>query len=513
MASTYSTFVVSFAWAGKPAPPRPYHARIAHRPLECPSLDEVSVEWGLPPRPPLAPRIAQFERFRRPTPGAGVAVESWLGGSPGSFNPICTGGAKSTRLPRQDRRKVMRIPLILLSLLCFGAATRVAQAQRPNFLVIIADDMGYSDAGAYGGEIATPNLDSLAKGGLRFTAFYNTARCWPTRGALLTGYYPQQIRRDGMPGFDHREFGGRGVRPPWARLVSERLREVGYRSYHSGKWHVDGLPTDNGFDRSYESRAGNNFFRAVAHPSHEYGPPPSEAELHGEYYGTIATADHAIGQLREHAEKHAGQPFFSYVAFHAPHFPLHALPEDIARYRDRYVEGWDQLRKQRHERQTRMGLINAALSPLEPEVGPPYPFPDAIEQLGPGEINRPLPWTELTADQRRFQAMKMAIHAAMIDRVDREIGRLLDQLRAMNAFDDTLVLFLSDNGASAEIMVRGEGHDPNAPMGSAKTYLCLGPGFSSSANTPFRRHKTWGARRGNLDALHRALAQGHRREE
>lgn len=384
---------------------------------------------------------------------------------------------------------VNTLPILLLS--ASFAATLAAQAPRPNFLIFIADDLGYSDLGAYGSEISTPNLDALAENGLRLTSFYNTARCWPTRSALMSGYYPQQIRRDGMPGVDHAKFGGRGVRPLWARLAPERLRAVGYRSYHSGKWHVDGKPTDNGFDRSYESRAGNNFFRAVAHKSHEHGPPPTEAELGGEYYGTIATADHAIAHLKEHAAEHQGKPFFSYVAFHAPHFPLHALPEDIARYRDRYLEGWDQLRGERHERQRKMGVTDAELSPLEPDVGPPYPFPDAIEQLGPGEINRPVPWDALTREQRRFQATKMAIHAAMIDRVDREIGRVLDQVRAMNAFEDTLILFLSDNGASAEIMVRGEGHDPGEPMGSAKTYLCLGPEFSSAANTPFRRHKTW----------------------
>ena len=277
-----------------------------------------------------------------------------------------------------------------------------------------------------------------------------------------------------------------GAAPPGA-LAAARLP-----IYHSGKWHVDGKPTENGFDRSYEPRSGNNFFRAVAHKSHNRdGGPLSPAERGGEYYGTIATADHAIEYLREHAEQYADRPFFQYLTFHAPHFPLHALPEDITRYRDRYLQGWDRLRRERHTRQKEMGITGAALSPLEPDVGPPYDFPDSIAQLGSGEINRPLPWKDLTEQQRRFQATKMAIHAAMIDRMDREIGRVLDQLRAMKAFDNTVIFFLSDNGASAEIMVRGEGHDPDAPMGSAKTYLCLGPGFSGAANTPFRRHKTW----------------------
>ncbi|MCX7825783.1 MAG: sulfatase-like hydrolase/transferase, partial [Verrucomicrobiae bacterium] len=195
--------------------------------------------------------------------------------------------------------------------------------------------------------------------------------------------------------------------------------------------------------------------------------------------------------LKDHAAHHPGKPFFHYIAFLAPHFPLHALPQDIARYRDAYLDGWEKLRAARHARQLKMGIVNTPLSALEPDVGPPYDFPDALEKLGPGEVNRPLPWNSLTGEQRRFQATKMAIHAAMIDRMDREIGRVVAQLKAMGAFENTLIMFASDNGASAEIMVRHGGHDPTAPPGSAASYLCLGPGFSSAANTPFRRHKTW----------------------
>ncbi|TWU51745.1 arylsulfatase [Rubripirellula reticaptiva] len=352
-------------------------------------------------------------------------------------------------------------------------------AQRPNFLVIIADDLGYSDVGCYGSEIATPNLDGLAAGGLKFTQFYNTARCWPTRSALLTGYYPQQIRRDGMPGAPS-GFGGSGKRPAWAQTIADYLRPAGYRSYHSGKWHVDGKPTDNGFDLSDEATRSHGFFDSIKREDRD-----------PDFYRTTATADHAIECLQQHAAEFADQPFFQYVAFHAPHFPLHALPEDIERYRDRYVDGWDALREERHKRQQALGITSAELSKLEEDVGPPYAFPDQIALLGPGEINRPLPWGKLTQQQQRFQATKMAIHAAMIDRMDQEIGRIVEQLRSMSAFEDTLILFLSDNGASAEMMVRGEGHDPSAAPGSAATYLCLGPGFSSAANTPFRRHKTW----------------------
>jgi arylsulfatase len=367
-----------------------------------------------------------------------------------------------------------------------ASSTSVADDQdprRPNVIVILADDMGYSDLGCYGGDIATPNLDSLASGGLRFTQFYNTARCWPTRAALLTGYYAQQVRRDNLPGVR------KGNRPKWARLLPDFLKPLGYRSYHSGKWHIDGKVLAGGFDRSLDTRNQGNFFTAKGNRLDD--APVNPAADESDYYTTIATVDHAVACLQDHATSYPDRPFFHYLAFIAPHFPLHALPEDIARYRNKYLDGWDVMREQRHARQTKMGLLQTALAKLEPDVGPPYHFPEALKRLGPGEVNRPLPWTNLNFEQRRFQATKMAIHAAMIDRMDREIGRVIQQLKAMSAFENTLIFFASDNGASAEIMVRDGGHDPQAPPGSAATYLCLGPGFSSAANTPFRRHKTW----------------------
>ena len=366
------------------------------------------------------------------------------------------------------------------------AALSTAAENPPNVVVILADDLGFSDIGCYGSEIETPNLDKLAAGGLRFTQFYNTARCWPTRGALLTGYYAQQIRRDTLPGIPS---GGRGIRPNWARLLPDMLQPLGYRSYHSGKWHIDGPRLAGGFDRSYSLEDHNSFFVPKNHFEDDRKLPPVEPG--SDYYATTAIADHAIKCLKDHAAKHSQQPFFSYVAFTSPHFPLHALPEDIARFKERYQQGWNKIRQARYERMQKLGLVSSPLSQVEREVGPPYHFPDAFEKLGPAEINRPLPWDELNDEQREFQAAKMAVHAAMIYRMDVEIGRLIAQLQAMNALDDTLIFFLSDNGASAEIMVRGGGHNPSAPAGSAETYLCLGPGWSNAANTPLRRHKTW----------------------
>jgi arylsulfatase len=271
--------------------------------------------------------------------------------------------------------------------------------------------------------------------------------------------------------------------------LPELLRPHGYRSYHSGKWHLDGMPLANGFDRSYYVEDLGRYFHPQVLFEDDRQLPPVEPG--SGYYLTTAIAEHAIQYLREHARQHADRPFFLYLAFNAPHFPLHALPEDIARYRDRYRAGWEAIRAERWRRIQELGLAAGRLSEVERHVGPPYDFPDALRQFGPGEVNRPVPWDELTEPQREFQATKMALHAAMVDRMDREIGRVLDQLRAMGAFDDTLIFFLSDNGASAEIMIRDDGHDPSAEPGSAATHLCLGPGWSTVANTPFRRHKTW----------------------
>ena len=376
--------------------------------------------------------------------------------------------------------------LLALVLWTSAGEPKTSSASKPNVVFILADDMGYSDVGCYGGDMATPNLDTLAHDGLRFTQFYNTTRCWPSRSALLTGYYAQQIHRDALPGSPG---GMQGVRQPWARLLPDFLKPAGYRCYHSGKWHIDGKVLDGGFDRSLNMNNQGNYFSAAGNAIDDQRVKPATNE--SGYYATIAVADHAVECLKDHAANHSGQPFFHYVAFIAPHFPLHALPEDIAKYRDKYLAGWEAMREARFARQKEMGIVNTTLSALERNVGPPYAFPEAIKQLGTGEVNRPLPWSELTEEQRRFQATKMAIHAAMVDRMDQEIGRIIAQLKTMKAYENTLIFFASDNGASAEMMIRDGGHDPAAPPGSAKSYLCLGPGFSSACNTPFRRHKTW----------------------
>ncbi len=389
------------------------------------------------------------------------------------------------RTPRCLFTVVLAIAGWFLSLQSAHSADKPSLGRPPNVVLILADDLGFSDLGCYGSEIETPNLDGLAKNGLRFTQFYNTARCWPTRSAILTGYYAQQIRRDSVPGV---KSGGQGTRPAWATLLPTMLKAKNYRSYHSGKWHIDGKPLQNGFDHSYDlgGVSQSNYFKVQSVTEDEKPVQPQE-----DFYSTTAIADHAVRCLKEHADQFAERPFFHYLCFTAPHFPLHALPQDIKKYQGKYAAGWNEVQQARYAKQKELGFPVGPLPEMEREVGPPYPFPEAIQKLGAGEVNRPLPWQELTKEQQAFQAEKMAIHAAMIDRMDREIGKVIAQLKAMNQFENTVIFFLSDNGASAEIMVRGDGHDPAAPLGSAATYPCLGPGWSSCANTPFRRHKTW----------------------
>jgi arylsulfatase len=330
-----------------------------------------------------------------------------------------------------------------------------APAQKPNVVIILADDLGFSDLGCYGGEVQTPNLDKLAANGLRFTQVYNTARCWPSRAALLSGYYAQQVNRDPP-----------GQRPKWAALIPEVLRPAGYHSYHSGKWHLDGPVLKGGFERSYLVVDQDRHFGPRNHQLDDVPLPQPKPE--DGYYATKAIAHHAIDWLGEHDTKHRGEPFFLYLAFTCPHFPLQAPPEDIARYRGKFKDGWDAHRQQRLDRMRRLGIVNCDLSARTPGVPA---------------------WESLTPDQRDAWAWRMAIHAAMVDRMDREIGRVLDQLRRLGQWENTLIFFCSDNGASAEKLVRGDGHDPAAPPGSAKTFLCLEPPWANLANAPLRKSK------------------------
>lgn len=373
---------------------------------------------------------------------------------------------------------------------CSGQSYSKLNTKKPNVMVIVADDMGYSDLECYGGEVISPNLTGLAKNGLKFTQHYSTGRCWPSRSCLLTGYYAQQIRADGMEGIK------RGKAPSWAPTVAEMVKPFGYNCYHTGKWHLHahGKPLQEGFDRAWGNQGNgcddNRFFNSKRWVEDEYSAPIKDGQ---EYYSTVAIADHAIACLKLHEKNIPDKPFFQYVAFYSPHFPLHAMQEDIDKYKNIYRKGWDAIRQDRLKRMRKMGLVNCELSERQDDITAPWSYPPERlkKEVHPGETGKARAWDSLNDVEKDYEATKMAIHAAMVHRMDISIGRIIAQLKAMGEYENTLIMFVSDNGATSEQIVRGDGHDKSAPLGSAKSYLCLGPGWSTASNTPFKLHKHW----------------------
>jgi arylsulfatase len=346
----------------------------------------------------------------------------------------------------------------------------------------MADDLGYSDLGCYGGEIQTPNLDQLAENGLRFTHFYNCGRCWPSRTALITGCYPQQTNTDPLD--------KSASLPSFVRPLPAYLRPQGYRCYHSGKWHVKPAPEEvlkvGQFDRSYNALDYDRKFGSRNNQLDDRRLPPFSKS---DFYIDTSITDYALEFLDEHRQQIPEQPFFLYLAYLAPHFPLQAPEEDIEKYRGKYSVGWDRIRAERYERITDMGLVRAPLPERETGFNNRWwgwSENKLKKEIGPGETIRNCHWEDLTSEEKAFQARKMEIHAASIDRMDQEIGRVVAWLKANGQSDNTLIMFASDNGASSEELIRGEGNDPNAVPGSAGSFLCLGPGWAWTANTPFR---------------------------
>lgn len=408
--------------------------------------------------------------------------------------------------------------LTLLFSVLMASPVTSADDDRPNIIVILSDDMGFSDIGCYGGEIATPVLDSLAAGGVRMTQFYNTARCCPTRGCLLTGLYPHQsgighmMEDRGIPQYQ-------GNLNTSCRTIAEVLKPAGYSTYAVGKWHVtrhidaDGpkfnWPLQRGFDRFYGTIHGagsfwdpsslvrdNNMISAFADP--EYKPR--------QYYYTDAISDQAIRFVSEHAAAGKDQPFFMYVAYTAAHWPMHAFPDDIAKYAGKYDAGYGAVREARFRRAAELGLI-----------APDQPMSAQAED-----------WEQVP--DKRWEAAGMEVYAAMIDRMDQGIGRLVRTLRSNGQFDNTLIMFMQDNGGCAETVGRSgnERHPdierPDAPPfppmnptdfatrgivpdqtrdgfpvrmgrrvmpGPEDTYIAYGRGWANVSNTPFREYKHW----------------------
>jgi arylsulfatase len=398
-------------------------------------------------------------------------------------------------------------------------ATQGLAAPRPNIVVIMADDMGWSDLGSFGGEIATPNLDKLAYGGVRFTQFYNNARCCPTRASLLTGLYAHQAGIGHMME-DRGHDAYRGELDRDCVTIAEVLRTAGYRNYMVGKWHVTkkvkgegeearrNWPLQRGFDRFYGTIHGaGSFFdpNSLTRDNRLISPFADPEYRPNRFYYTDAINDEAARFVREHHRDHGDRPFFMYVAQTAPHWPMHAKPEDIAKYQGKYDVGYGAIRQQRFRRQRELGLI------------------DERWELSP---RRGGAWKDVA--DREFEARCMEVFAAMIDSLDQGVGRIVDALRETGELDNTLILFLQDNGGCAETMGRAAG--PNVvreraerptltpladdalqpdmipkqtrdgfPMrqgygvlpGAGDTYIGYGEAWANVSNTPFREYKHW----------------------
>ena len=362
----------------------------------------------------------------------------------------------------------------------FAAATMLVVPQsavaaatpKPNILVVLVDDMGFSDIGCYGSEIPTPNLDKLAANGLRFTQFYNTGRCCPTRASVLTGLYPHEAGvghmtdDDDVPGY-------RGRLNDRCVTIAEVLRGAGYFTAMSGKWHVGQnhgvVPWERGFERSMNSPAGGFYYpegkqNRVFLNGHALAD--DAPELPKNWYSTDLWTDYGIKFIDE--ARAAQKPFFLYLAYNAPHFPLQAPADEIAKFRGKYKIGWDKLREQRHARQKELGVVDKSWT-LSPR-------PDAVAA-----------WDSLSdADKDRFDNI-MAIYAACVAHMDTAVGRLVAALKERGVLDNTLILFLSDNGGNAESGPRGrlEGDNPGA---AGSTVFC-GQSWATLENTPFRRYK------------------------
>ncbi len=370
---------------------------------------------------------------------------------------------------------------------------------QPNIILILADDLGYSDIGCFGSEVATPNLDRLASGGARFSQMYSFARCCPSRAALLTGLHPHQA------GVGHM-MDNRGTRAYQGYLrddavtIAELLKGAGYTTLMSGKWHVGGFlpareperwrpgapgfptPLDRGFDRFFGTLAGaGSFF----HPHALMEDGEFINEYPDDFYYTDAISDKAGEMIVDAHEQ--GAPFFLHLAYTAPHWPLHAPPEDIAKYEGRYRAGWDALRQQRHEELNSLGIL------------------DPVWRISPRDADSH-PWED--NGEKEWEDLRMATYAAMIDRMDQGIGRILQTLDALQISDNTMIIFLSDNGGCAEYLAEDgwiNSYVPNLPdgrpvlignrvgmrPGPADTYMSYDLPWANASNSPFRLYKHW----------------------
>ena len=370
-----------------------------------------------------------------------------------------------------------------------AAPEHARAASKPNIVVILADDMGFSDIGCYGSEIATPNIDSLARSGVRFTHFHNTARCCPSRSSLLSGLYAHQTGVGHMVDNPKPFPGYTGDLNRSCVTIAEVLKGAGYQTLMSGKWHVTPVteskhnwPLQRGFERYF----------GIIHGAASYFDPRTltrdnqtvQPEYPG-FYLTDAIGSNAAQYVESAAAK--AQPYFLYAAFTAPHWPLHAFAEDIERQRGRYKDGWDVLREERHRRMIQMGIVNRRWG------------------LTPRDSRVPA-WKD--APNRAWHERRMEVYAAQIERLDRNVGRILEAIRKSGQEDNTLVMFLADNGGCAEELAPGSrglsfperthdgrvprtGNIPELMPGPDDTYQSYGMPWANASNTPFRLYKHW----------------------
>lgn len=363
--------------------------------------------------------------------------------------------------------------LLAFFLILTGTVIQSLDARNPNIIFILVDDMGWSDIGCYGGEVETPNLDRLAAGGLRFTQFHNTSKCFPSRACLMTGVYAQQNGND-------RKFG------PYTHAVTigEVLKTAGYRTLWVGKHHSTENAFLRGFDHYYGLLDGaSNHWNPGLQRKGE--PPPGNKDVkkpwrvyafdenvmkpftppYQDYYSTDAYTDWALGFMEKYREEE--KPYFLYLAYQAPHDPLHAWPEDVAKYIDHYRAGYEAIAQTRYEKMKRIGLIDDTFPRSEPTH---------------------IPWKDVDPEEKTKEIKRMAIYAAMIDRVDQNIGRILEKVEALGEKENTLILFASDNGSSGENAERGA-EIQSGPLGSYGYWASLGRDWANVSNTPYRLYK------------------------
>lgn len=410
---------------------------------------------------------------------------------------------------------------LLLFLMTMGISQEArAQKEKPNVLLILADDLGYSDLGSYGGEIKTPHLDKLAKDGLRFTQMYNSARCSPSRASLLTGLYPHQSGVGFFAGNRSQNPSGyRGKIQDNAVTVAEVLKESGYRTFMTGKWHVgEPVPTQQGFEEFYgftHGYASNSFTPEMMVRLPKDRPEP---KFEGDYFDTNAFTEMALRFIKQSRSETPDKPWFTYVSYHAPHFPLQAPEKYINKYKDKYKAGWDKLREERLARMKRMGII-----PEDTELSPrgSIPLPRVAKQHGvPGNLESNPAWEQIPDDRQKDLARRMAVYAGMVDNMDDNVGRMVKYLRETGELDNTIILFVSDNGACPEwgpygfdltdkILApnkkRGHGIAAGTPglpsklykgkeldkMGGPGTGIAYGSGWANLSNTPWSEYKQY----------------------